>query len=247
VATLVVKIPPSIQIHPGSQTVTQGGNATFSVTASGTPPLGYQWRLNSTNLAGGNASAYTVTNAQPANAGSYLVIVTNSADSVTSAVATLTVNIPPSITGQPQSQTVAPGANVAFAVTAAGTLPQSYQWRWNGTNLSGATISSYSLTNVQRAAGGNYAVVVTNVAGAVTSANAVLTVLLLQFDSIGLLPDGRVRFVLSSEPGERCFIDVSGNLAGWIELTNFINADGTTEFTDGLGTNLRGRFYRARQ
>ena len=247
VATLAVNIPPSIQIHPGSQTVTQGGNATFSVIASGTPPLGYQWRLNGTNLSGGSASAYTVTNAQPANAGGYSVVVTNSAGSATSAVAALTVNIPPSITGQPQNQTAGLGVNVSFAVTASGTAPLSYQWRFNGTNLAGATASDFSLLNVQTADGGSYAVVVTNVAGAVTSANAVLTVRLLRFDSIRLLTDGRIQLVLKGEPGDRCFVDESSNLVNWIELTNFINTDGTTEFTDESGTNLRRRFYRARQ
>ena len=90
---------------------------------------------------------------------------------------------PPTIIGQPESQTVVAGTNVAFTVTATGTEPRAYQWRNGGANLtdggniSGATTASLTLTNVQSANAGNYDVVVTNVSGNVTSLPAVLTVL----------------------------------------------------------------------
>src|SRR5205823_372476 len=94
---------------------------------------------------------------------------------VTSANATLTVNVPPTITTQPASQTVAQGANATFSVVATGT-GLTYQWTFNGANISGATTSSYTKSNAQAADQGNYAVVVTNAGGSVTSANASLTV-----------------------------------------------------------------------
>ena len=68
------------------------------------------------------------------------------------------------------------GANVTFNVVATGTAPLSYQWQFNGANISGATSASYTKNNVQASDAGNYSVVVTNVAGTVTSSNAVLTV-----------------------------------------------------------------------
>jgi hypothetical protein len=68
------------------------------------------------------------------------------------------------------------GSNVTFTVTAVGQLPLSYQWRSNGTNINGATASSLVLMNAQLSDGGSYSVVVSNVAGTVTSSNATLTV-----------------------------------------------------------------------
>ena len=83
---------------------------------------------------------------------------------------------PPSITTQPLSQTNAFGGNVTFTVVAAGASPLSYQWRFYGTNISGATASSYALTNLQPTNAGDYTVVITNSVGSITSAVAALTV-----------------------------------------------------------------------
>jgi len=80
------------------------------------------------------------------------------------------------IAHQPQGQTVAVGGNVTFTVAVKGTAPFGYQWSFNGTNLSGATNTLLTLTNVQLGQAGNYAVLVTNVSGSILSSNAVLTV-----------------------------------------------------------------------
>lgn len=82
---------PSIITQPQSQTVGLGVNATFTAGAAGTAPLNYRWRFNGTNLSGEINSSFTRTNVQTADAGNYSVVVTNSVNSVTSAVATLTV------------------------------------------------------------------------------------------------------------------------------------------------------------
>jgi beta-lactamase superfamily II metal-dependent hydrolase len=169
-------VAPSITSQPASQTVNPGANATFSVTATGTAPLGYQWRFNGVDIADANSASLTITNAQSSDAGNYSVIVENAAGDVTSANAVLTVRVPPSITTQPASQTVTAGGNVTFSVSASGTAPLSYQWRFAGVNIAGATAASYTRTGVQSNDAGNYSVVVANAAGSVTSANAVLTV-----------------------------------------------------------------------
>ena len=83
---------------------------------------------------------------------------------------------PPSINTQPQSQVVNAGGTVSFSVAAAGTLPLNYQWRFNGTNIGGATGTSVVLSNVQPSQAGNYSVRVTNLFGSVISTNALLTV-----------------------------------------------------------------------
>jgi hypothetical protein len=82
----------------------------------------------------------------------------------------------PTITTQPQGQTAAAGSNVQFSVTIAGKPAPTYQWYFNGTTISGATGSTFSLTNVQSANAGNYTVTATNSAGSVTSNAATLTV-----------------------------------------------------------------------
>ena len=88
----------------------------------------------------------------------------------------VTVQNGPVITAQPQSVTVAPGGTANFSVTATGQAPLSYQWRFNGSNIAGATASTFSRTNVQASHAGNYDVVVTNPGGSVTSNTATLTV-----------------------------------------------------------------------
>lgn len=168
--------PPSIATQPLSQTNAFGGNATFTVTATGAAPLSYQWRFFGTNISSATASSYALTNLQPTNAGDYTVVITNAVGSITSAVATLTVNAAPFINSQPQSLSVNLGANAAFNVTAAGGTPLFYQWRFAGNEILGATNSSFTRSNAQPADAGNYTVVVTNYAGSVTSVIAALTV-----------------------------------------------------------------------
>ena len=128
VAVLTVLVPPSITAQPTNLSVVGGANASFSVTASGTAPLSYQWQFNGAGLAGATGTSLTLASVQPTNGGSYTVVVTNTAGSVTSAVAVLTVLVPPAITAQPTNLSVVEGANASFSVTASGTEPLSYQW-----------------------------------------------------------------------------------------------------------------------
>jgi hypothetical protein len=83
----------------------------------------------------------------------------------------------PVIIGQPQSQVVVVGNPVTFTVTAVGSLPLAYQWRFNSAAIASATNSTFGFASVQMTNGGNYTVVVSNTQGAVTSATATLTVL----------------------------------------------------------------------
>ena len=105
----------------------------------------------------------------------------NAAGSTTSAAAHLTVLQPVVITLQPASVTVTTGKNTTLKVQASGTGPLTYQWRKNGVPITGATDNKLALTGVQGSDAGNYDVVVTNAAGSVTSAAAVLSVHYLGF------------------------------------------------------------------
>ena len=183
-ATLTVNpaaVAPTITTPPTSQTVTAGANVSFTVVASGTAPLGYQWRLNGANLAGATSATLTLTSVTTGQSGgSYSCVVSNSAGTATSSAATLTVNpaiIAPTITTPPANQSVTAGANVSFTVTASGSAPLAYQWRLNGANIAGATSATLTLSAVTIGqSGGSYSCVVTNAAGSATSSAATLTV-----------------------------------------------------------------------
>jgi hypothetical protein len=82
----------------------------------------------------------------------------------------------PTITSQPRSQSVSLGANVTFRVVATGALPFAFQWRWNEAVVEGATNVTCVLTNVTVLQGGVYSVIVSNAAGSVTSAAAILAI-----------------------------------------------------------------------
>ena len=186
---------PAISTQPQSQTVEPGSNANFTVSATGAATLRYQWRFGAADIASATTSGLTITNAQPANAGSYSVVVTNFAGSVTSSPAVLSVGTSPVITSPPQSQSVAVGATVAFSVTSTGSAPLAYQWRFNGASLTGATASTLTLANVQSSNAGSYSVVITNLAGAITSADAVL--------AVGTLPSGLIaQWDFNSNPAD---------------------------------------------
>src|SRR5229473_6278085 len=174
-------IAPTITTPPANQTVTAGQTASFSVVAAGTAPLSYQWRKNGVNIAGATSSSYTTPATTTSDSGStFAVAVSNTAGTVTSSAATLTVNpapVSPTITTQPGGQTVTAGQTATFAVVASGTAPLSYQWQKNGANIAGATAASYTTPATTTAdSGSTFRAVVTNTAGAVTSAAATLTV-----------------------------------------------------------------------
>ena len=177
-ATLTVNVPPSITTPPANVTVTAPDAANFSVVAAGDAPLSYQWRRNGAPIAGATSASYVLTPTAGSDSGaSFDVVVSNGVGSVTSAAATLTVNVTPSITTPPANVTVTAPAAATFSVVAAGTAPLRYQWRRNGVAISGATSASYVLTPTAGTdSGASFDVVVSNGVGTVTSAAATLTV-----------------------------------------------------------------------
>jgi uncharacterized repeat protein (TIGR03803 family) len=172
---------PFITLQPQSQTNYAGTNATFTCEAI-LGPTGFQWQLNGTNLtnggsiSGATSNTLTITGLADGDAGDYSVLVSNAQGTVSSAKATLTVIDPPSITAQPTNVLVLAGTNVTFGVTLAGTTPFSYQWLSNSAVVAGATNTNYTIPFVNTNAAGNYSLIVSNLAGSVTSSNAALGV-----------------------------------------------------------------------
>ena len=166
---------PVIVTQPASLVVNAGGTASFIVEA--TNASGYQWYKDGTPIPGATGTSLSMTNVQTANAGSYKVVVSNSAGtSVTSNAAILTVAyIPPTITSQPVSVAAMQGQTVTFNVTATGSAPLIYQWMKNGVPIPSATTATLTLSDVQASDADTYTVMITNPAGSVTSNPVTLT------------------------------------------------------------------------
>jgi hypothetical protein len=183
-AVVAVSSSPVITVQPLSQTNNAGSTVNFSVTATGTAPLAYQWLTNGVNIGDGGivsgsaTSTLTLTGISDPWALSYSVIITNASGSATSSpAATLTVIDPPVITASPSSTSVTLGGTVNFTVTSTGSTP-NYQWQTNGVNVgnggvvSGATSSTLTLTGVTANYALNYQVILSNAAGSATSSPA---------------------------------------------------------------------------
>jgi hypothetical protein len=162
--------PPVIVAHPSNRVASVGGTTTFSVTATGTPPLFYRWLKDGAALAFPTNRFLTLTNLQPSHAGIYQATVSNGFGAVTSQPAMLVLTSPPpTIAVQPQDALLCPnGSNVFLSVSASGSDPLRYQWRRNDAAVPNATNSFLILAGLA-ANIGDYTVVVTNVVGAVTS------------------------------------------------------------------------------
>ena len=171
-------VAPVISTQPSSQTATLGSSATFSVVATG-DNLSYQWYKGSTAIAGATASTYVINPIIASSEGAYYVSVSNSAGSVNSASASLSLSTTvslPKITTQPVALTVAAGSSATFSVNATG-ANLTYQWYRGGVAIPGATSASYSLTTTATSdSGATFYAVVSNSAGSATSASALLTV-----------------------------------------------------------------------
>jgi hypothetical protein len=147
-----------------------------------TAPLRYQWRVNGANLPGATNSLLLIPNVQGTEAGDYSALVYNNAGSTVSSNATIQVIYAAVILQQPASvlarikpdPQAAPATNATFSAVAYSTSPLSYQWRFNGSPIPGATGSALTITNVQVADGGDYVCAITDEIGTVFTAPATL-------------------------------------------------------------------------
>lgn len=185
-------VAPGITVHPANQIITEGQNANFSVTATGTT-LGYQWQRSSddgasfADIADATNATLTLTAAPLAvNAHQFRVVVSNSVASVPSNAALLTVNAAqsaPAFTTQPVSVSIAAGQNTAFTVAVSGTPTPTLQWQLstdsgaNWSDISGETDTTFNVIAPALANNGRqFRAVASNSAGTVNSNAATLTV-----------------------------------------------------------------------
>ncbi len=165
---LLVNDPPAIITHPQNQMGALNSVRTFSVVATADPAPTYQWQFKPKNsmVFSNVAGATTASLQRTVNAsaeGTYKVVISNVAGTVTSNEATLTMvagNV--NIVGQPQHQIVPLGSPLVLTCEATGAEPLRYQWRRNGVNISGATKPTFTVASATNARGGVYTCFVSN-------------------------------------------------------------------------------------
>jgi hypothetical protein len=215
-ATLISNEPPFITTQPQSVVVNAYDTASFSVIASGTPPLSYQWSLNGTNISGATSSSLTISNVSQSDLGAYAVIVTNEFGSATSSNAMLSMY--PFIATPFTGAITYWGQSATLSMQAWGTGPLSYQWFDNSVAILNATNQTLSLTNIQFTNAGLYSVVVTSPLGAATNAPAQVVVNAAGV-SLGFCP----ALTISGVVGYSYIIQSAPNLTNtnaWVTLTN---------------------------
>lgn len=163
---------PFVTRQPVPQSKFSGQAASFNPGAIGQPPISYQWRLNGTNLPGATSRKLLLTNVGLASAGEYILQASNQLGVTISRAAILTVNTsaPVLLAQSALNQIALLGTNITLNVSAVGSLPMTYQWQLNGTNLSNATNASLNLASFQVPDEGLYTVIVQNPFGS-TNAN----------------------------------------------------------------------------
>jgi autotransporter passenger strand-loop-strand repeat protein len=193
--TVNAATPPTITTQPSSVTVTAGQPAMFTVVATGTGPLTYQWQKliggtwvnvsssNTSSFIGANSATFSITSPVASDAGTYWVVVSNAAGTVDSIGVTLTVNsalIAPTIVTNPSDQTVAAGSTVMLTASAAGSPTPTVQWQVNTgsgfTDIPGATSTTYAFTAAASQNGDQFRAVFTNSAGQAITSAATLTI-----------------------------------------------------------------------
>jgi hypothetical protein len=221
---------PVITLEPVDQYQVTGGSVTFNARGQGLYGVAYQWQTNGVNLPGATNTALTLTNVQTAQAIAYAMMVTGlgGTGSIASSNASLTLVTPPVIVSQspmPTNQVGIYQSNLTLSVTATAPgqsngFPLHFQWQFNGTNI-GANSNSYSFAVGNS---GAYSVVVTNLAGSVTSLvwQVTMTYAGSIFENIMTRTNGRSGFIWSGFVYGRT------------------NATGFTWLTNGFLTGLRG-------
>jgi hypothetical protein len=162
-----------ITLEPADQYQLPGGNVTFASRGSGLYGVTYQWQTNGVNLTAATNATLTLTNLQSGQFTAYDVVVTDDGGmgSIVSSNANLILVTIPAVTSAtlPTNQSVYYQGNLTLSVSASAPgqsngFPIRYQWQFDGTNIAGATASSFDLSGDNDSAG-SYSLILTNAAG----------------------------------------------------------------------------------
>jgi hypothetical protein len=164
ISVVDVPVAPGIVTQPQGLTRTVGQSAVFSVTVNAdvNPAPTYQWEKNGDIITGANAATFSIGAVAIEDSGNYTVTIINSAGTVTSNPALLNVQYAPVIITQPLSQTLYLGRAAMFTVAAQGNPAPLYQWKRNGSVISGQTSALYSINSPGIGDSGKYTVSIMN-------------------------------------------------------------------------------------
>src|SRR5271169_3121949 len=171
-------LAPLMITQPGNQTVTVGQTATFSVTATGSGPLTYQWYVNGVPITGATSSSYTTPPTTAGQSGSvYTVTVSNSVGSVTSNGATLTVQVIPPVAGSlvPSNATPPYNSPVKLIPTFSGGTAMIGSMGVGSSDITASATSGGSYPTPALTSAKTYTLTVTSPQGTVVSATCVVT------------------------------------------------------------------------
>ena len=175
-AIIIVNTPVTISSQTGDSTKCEGESMTFSVNATGTAPISYQWYHSSNAISGAILPTYTIASVSAGDMGDYYCVVSNSCNSLTSNTMALTVNVAPTIVSQSSGATKCNGDNISLNINTTGTNPISYQWYDANGVVNGAISNVYSMYSLTTNDANSYYCTATNSCGAVSSSNIQLVV-----------------------------------------------------------------------
>jgi hypothetical protein len=241
-----VPVVPQLLNQPQSLNITSGNDAVFCVTVKGVGLCNFQWQIDGENIPGATLSCYTFKSVPfSMNGRRFRVVVSNSAGTVISDNATLTVVTPPppAIATQPVGKTVQEGSNVSFAVVASGQGALVYQWQLNEQNLPGATSATLNLNSVKQNQSGRYRVLVSSPYGVTISDTVTLMVNPNPPPTIVTQPIGK-----TVQEGANVSFNVVATGVGVITYQwqfndqNLAGATGSTLNLNGVKLNTAGRY-----
>jgi hypothetical protein len=239
--------PPAIVAQPAGGEIVEGNSFTFTVVASGTTPLAYQWQLGGNAIPSATTATLTLNPVRIEDSGTYTVTVSNSDGSSTSAAAILTVKtavIAPTITAQPVNITVHAGEKITLGVSEQGSGPFSHQWKHNGVTIAGSTNASFSVAAASSADAGDYVAVVSGPGGNAVSSIATVTIVPLSLAIRGF-NSGGATLVLQTIPGRSYAIQASETLGAdsW-QTVGLETATADTLTVQASGAPSPQRFWR---
>ncbi|MBK7998289.1 MAG: lamin tail domain-containing protein [Verrucomicrobia bacterium] len=165
-AKVTVVVPPKIMVQPIGLVVSPGSNVTFTVAASGTGAIRYQWKKDGIEIPGATLPALTINNAQLADEATYLAVVTDDIASVSSQPARLLVKVPPTVAVPLKGSTNLVGSPVTLTIVVNGSVPMGFQWRRGAVILTNIVsmnrTSSYTINSLTLTDSGSYRVIITN-------------------------------------------------------------------------------------
>jgi hypothetical protein len=236
----------SISAQPQNQTVSDGADSSFSVSATGSGTLTYQWQFEGVAIGGATNATLILPAVHTNQAGRYSVRISDANGPRLSACATLTVSPLPAILRDPASQTVANGQSLTLNAVAAGCPQLQYQWQRDHTDLPNATNSSLTVSNFQSSDEGNYRVRVMNSFGSVVSADAlVMAGSVPRLSSAVRRSDKTFQFQLVGLANKTYLIQASTNLMDWQTLGSATPTNGFLNYIDADAVNWNSRYYRA--